>query len=94
MAATAGMGGDAMLPEEETDIFASIRPLTEGPVFIGLQVNNFVVCSTYNSQQAHGYRRDFLSFGVGLPWGFRVSCHTAQGHERHTTKTAAAAYRY
>lgn len=40
MTASAGMGGGATIPdvEENTDMFASFRSLTEGPVFIGLQV--------------------------------------------------------
>lgn len=42
MTAATGMGGgtDTALPEveDDVDVFASFRPLTEGPVFIGLQV--------------------------------------------------------
>lgn len=46
MTASASMGGDAAAAEleEDTDIFASFRPLTEGPVFIAIQVTNTTVC--------------------------------------------------
>lgn len=30
--------------EESGDIFVSFRPLTESPVFIGVQVGNIFVC--------------------------------------------------
>lgn len=39
MTATAGMGGSIPDAEDDVDMFASLRPLTEGPVFIGLQVS-------------------------------------------------------
>lgn len=38
MTAATGMGGTLPDVEDDVDVFASFRPLTEGPVFIGLQV--------------------------------------------------------
>lgn len=61
---TAGaMGGDATVPdlEEGTDFFASLRPLTEGPIFNGLQVASVQ------------YRRLF-AWGVSGRSGYLGSC--------------------
>ncbi|CAM9227876.1 unnamed protein product [Pylaiella littoralis] len=90
MAATAGMGGDAMLPEEETDIFALIRPLTEGPVFIGLQavfviaLLGLVDAGFSGDWQARGLLSDAAAATA------RTACLTAGA--AHVVLTAAAGF--
>ena len=48
MTAAAGMGGTVPDVEDDVDVFASLRPLTEGPVFIGLQVDRMSALSCHN----------------------------------------------
>ncbi|CAB1118911.1 unnamed protein product [Ectocarpus sp. CCAP 1310/34] len=90
---TAGaMGGDATVPdlEEGTDLFASLRPLTEGPIFNGLQavfvvaLAGLVDAGFSGDWQARGYLSDAAADTA------RTACLTAAA--AHVVLTGAAGF--
>ncbi|CAM9587937.1 unnamed protein product [Ectocarpus fasciculatus] len=90
---TAGaMGGDATVPdlEEGTDFFASLRPLTEGPIFNGLQavfvvaLAGLVDAGFSGDWQARGYLSDAAADTA------RTACLTAAA--AHVVLTGAAGF--
>eukprot|EP00752_Nemacystus_decipiens_P004635 g4229.t1 len=90
MTAAAGMGATVPDVEDDVDVFASFRPLTEGPVFVGLQavfviaLLGLVDAGFSGDWQARGYLSDAAA-GTA-----RTACFTAAA--AHVLLTAAAGF--